>query len=887
MKIRFLSLAALGLATTACNGILGITSGTSSGTTGAGGETTSGTSTGGGSTGGGNTSSTSSTSTGGSTTGSTSSTSSTSSLSTGGAGTGDGGTGDGGTGGTASTGGDGGGPCSPAGTATCNGAVLEIRDATGHSSTTTCDAVAACDAPAQKCNDFLSEGRLGVGAGRACVIEDDQSVKCWGANISDSTIGTLLLGEPLAEARRPETVDGVTGARQISVSYDHQCVLQDGGTVTCWGDNYVGQLGFRRAGPRGRRSSRASPGSSRCGRATATPAPGSVDGSVQCFGDQSAWLGPNHGAQPTPTAIGITGAVALRLGVQGYTPSCALLASGGVTCWDGTLVPTAVPGVTSALEVAVGWEHVFVRDANGVSWSIAATDAGGKETGWQTPTTLAGALSMSSITAGDAFCGLRKSGIVSCAKLNQTSPPSSLAAIASQPAGTVIEVASGGSRSYDGFNCLRILGPVASHVYCWGDDVDGELGTGAPEDVTTPASPSLSGQAALLTAGTSSTTAVLTTGAVALWGEPGALTTSTASTPATAGFLGTDNVIIRTFDELSRAYVVKKSGAPLLLSSTQSYPGTRLNLFTSGTGATFIDAFTFWHWDVGLQSDGTVVAYVESGSDGNQAGVLGNGTTTAPTSEVATTVPLAKKAAALAAFGALYNAGDAHVCVIESDNTVWCWGSNGSGELGIGTAGVVVSTPTPAALPSGETAVTLAAGDRFTCASTNLHHVYCWGDNSLGQNRAEPRRVVRLAHGNRRDLHRRRGDGGRGARLRLAPGWERPVLGRERLRPARRRHLPAPSSRHGERRDRRRPDGRRRPPHLRRAHRRRRALLGIVVLRAGRDGADGHVRDAAAGDGALVVAHARSIRGTPGDRPRRRAGTPCRRRTAACRGRRW
>src|SRR6185312_5500112 len=153
--------------------------------------------------------------------------------------------------------------------------------------------------PAQKCNDFLSEGRLGVGAGRACVIDDDRSVKCWGSNISDSTIGTLLIGEPLAEARRPETVDGVTGARQISVSYDHQCVLQDNGTVTCWGDNYSGQLGLPASGPQ---APQVVPGLTgvievRAGDGYTCVRLG-VDGSVECFGDQSAWLGPNHQSQP-------------------------------------------------------------------------------------------------------------------------------------------------------------------------------------------------------------------------------------------------------------------------------------------------------------------------------------------------------------------------------------------------------------------------------------------------------------------------------------------------------------------------------------------------------------------------------------------------------------
>jgi alpha-tubulin suppressor-like RCC1 family protein len=62
------------------------------------------------------------------------------------------------------------------------------------------------------------------------------------------------------------------------------------------------------------------------------------------------------------------------------------------------------------------------------------------------------------------------------------------------------------------------------------------------------------------------------------------------------------------------------------------------------------------------------------------------------------------------------------------DHSVWCWGANDSGQLGI--AGVNVTTMTPVHAFDGATAI--AAGEFHTCAIRD-GDVYCWGDNDRGQ----------------------------------------------------------------------------------------------------------------------------------------------------------
>jgi alpha-tubulin suppressor-like RCC1 family protein len=70
----------------------------------------------------------------------------------------------------------------------------------------------------------------------------------------------------------------------------------------------------------------------------------------------------------------------------------------------------------------------------------------------------------------------------------------------------------------------------------------------------------------------------------------------------------------------------------------------------------------------------------------NDYGQLGNGSTsTTPIGVASATTPIASGAVAIAA-------GERHTCAMKSDGTVWCWGYNGSGQLGDNTK-VDKSTP--------------------------------------------------------------------------------------------------------------------------------------------------------------------------------------------------
>ncbi|HXI19731.1 MAG TPA: hypothetical protein VNH46_01520, partial [Gemmatimonadales bacterium] len=78
-------------------------------------------------------------------------------------------------------------------------------------------------------------------------------------------------------------------------------------------------------------------------------------------------------------------------------------------------------------------------------------------------------------------------------------------------------------------------------------------------------------------------------------------------------------------------------------------------------------------------------------------------------------------------------AGAGHTCARLGSGAVLCWGVNDSGQLGDGTL-VSKDAATAVSLPSGVTGfVMIAAGSAHTCGVTSAGAVYCWGDDGSGQ----------------------------------------------------------------------------------------------------------------------------------------------------------
>ena len=91
-----------------------------------------------------------------------------------------------------------------------------------------------------------------------------------------------------------------------------------------------------------------------------------------------------------------------------------------------------------------------------------------------------------------------------------------------------------------------------------------------------------------------------------------------------------------------------------------------------------------------------------------RAGVFGYGAVAAPTKVVA---------------------GTEHACVLTSAGSVWCWGFNGAGQVGINGS----TQWDPVQVNVGGTVTQIAAGGANTCAVLADSSVRCWGQNIFGQ----------------------------------------------------------------------------------------------------------------------------------------------------------
>jgi len=121
----------------------------------------------------------------------------------------------------------------------------------------------------------------------------------------------------------------------------------------------------------------------------------------------------------------------------------------------------------------------------------------------------------------------------------------------------------------------------------------------------------------------------------------------------------------------------------------------------------------------GIKSNGTAWCWGD-----NTDGQLGNGTTTLSNTPVQVSGGSAWKTINVGG-GDLNNT---YACGIKSDDTLWCWGKNAGGQLGIGNT---TSQSSPVAV--GGTWKMVSAGVYSTCGIKTDNTAWCWGVQSFGR----------------------------------------------------------------------------------------------------------------------------------------------------------
>lgn len=270
----------------------------------------------------------------------------------------------------------------------------------------------------------------------------------------------------------------------------------------------------------------------------------------------------------------------------------------------------------------------------------------------------------------------------------------------------------------------------AGAAYCWGDNTFGQLGDGTLIQRLAPTAVSGGHTFSVVTVGNLHSCALTTAGAAYCWGSNG------------SGQLGDSTTTQRqapvlvhgglTFTALSAGGThtcgLTSSGAYCWGDNTSGAigDGTIMQRMSpvpvASSGVTFAGISAGSNLTCGLTSAGNAYCWGD-----NALGQVGSGDSV---NQHSTPFPVAGGLAF-----AIVSAGHLHACGVTKTGAGYCWGNNGSSELGIGVSGGARLVPT--AVTGSLTFVTISAALSsnypFSCGLTSTGAAYCWGWNGSGE----------------------------------------------------------------------------------------------------------------------------------------------------------
>ncbi len=143
-------------------------------------------------------------------------------------------------------------------------------------------------------------------------------------------------------------------------------------------------------------------------------------------------------------------------------------------------------------------------------------------------------------------------------------------------------------------------------------------------------------------------------------------------------------------------------------------------VLVSGLSSGVTSVHTGFDFTCALKTDGSVWCW-----GNNVSGQLGNNSTTN------SNVPV--QVSGLTTGVQAVSTGNYHACAIRANNAAWCWGRNGSGQLGDGTTTNRLAPVWMGMATLGTNVARVAAGGNHTCAQLTTGPVYCTGSNVNGQ----------------------------------------------------------------------------------------------------------------------------------------------------------
>ncbi len=505
----------------------------------------------------------------------------------------------------------------------------------------------------------------------------------------------------------------------VSMGKRHTCFLSSTGAAFCAGENPDGNLGNGTtvnssvwvpvSGSHKFRTISAGYYLT-CGIASSTTTPSENAGKAFCWGkNYNGELGSGTGAsEDEPWLVdGTRTFVSLQVGELHV---CGVTTNGELYCWgsngsgqsgvsDRTVLVTSVRRIGTATnwaEVSTGDSHSCARTTATASvpsatycWGWRVALGNGQATYFNTPTKLPGANWLAISNGSGTRCGIQ--GAALPGKLlcfganwdgevgNGTADPQN-SPFEVQPAGqsgvTWSEVAVGTSHT------CAITG--AGALYCWGRNVDGQLGLGDDAQYRTPQRVGTASDWSNIATGDGHTCAVRGGTSLYCWGAN------------SSGQVGNGDSL---GDDVWTPYQVFSPG--------EGFTWKKVSI-----GASYVCA---------LSTVGSLFCWGKNNGFGIGGGALGDGTTD-DQNEPVPSVPGMRFTDV--------SAGFTSTCAIAVGGGTWCWGINMYGALGNGNAlpdflfafmGGVNSAS------AGGSAVAVSTGTWSGCAIRRGGDLYCWG----------------------------------------------------------------------------------------------------------------------------------------------------------------
>ncbi len=528
---------------------------------------------------------------------------------------------------------------------------------------------------------------LSAGNAHTCGIKNDGSLWCWG-NGGQGQLGT---GNT---ANQPSPTREVTGANDwhtVSIGIYHSCAIKTDGSLWCWGQDTssVKSSPTRHASPTTDWDNLSAGGSHNCAV--------KKDGSLWCWGTGAQGiLGTGNNSNQYNPAREITNANDWHSVSAGSSHTCAIKNDHSLWCWGrgingqlGTVstseTSTPTRERTNANDwrsVSAGLYHTCAVKNDDSLWCWGSNNAGelgvGNTTQQNTPTReITNANNWRDVSTKDNYtCAVKNDSSVWCWGLGGSGQlGTGNTDWHSSPMREITNANNWNKISNGGQYACAIKNDGA--LWCWGSIGNGQLGTGDINQKNSPARESSNATNWLsVSANNSHTCAIKNDGSLWCWGAGG------------QGQLGAGNTT-------SRSYPVRES------SNATNW----VSVSNGGSHACALkNNASLWCWGVGTQG---------------QLGTGNTGQQTSPTREVSNATNWAN-----------VSAGNSYTCAVKNDGSLWCWGTGGSGRLGTGDNNQQNSPIREISNANNWSHV--SAGNAHTCAVKSDGSLWCWGYNYYG-----------------------------------------------------------------------------------------------------------------------------------------------------------